>query len=122
MAALRTCIDDLLAGLGIDRAQESSISRDVRPTNQLEWARRMQQGLPRQVTREAKNGSARLRLVVGPEGKPTECKALGNSNGSTFGSYACESALKHARFEPAIDANGQAVVSLFVTTVTYDDR
>ena len=120
MAAMRTCLDDLLKQLGLDPAVQRSLSRQAKAVDQMEWARRTQEDLPPDVVRFGGRGRAHLRLIVGPDGKPTTCVAFRGSGAPGFGKYACDKALKYAHFEPALDANSQPVGTAYFTIVSYD--
>jgi hypothetical protein len=122
MAAMRTCIDDLLKKWGVDPFVQRSLSREAKAVSQMEWARRTQEDLPTDVFRFGGTGRAHLRLIVAPDGKTTACAAFRTSGAPGFGRYACDIALKYAHFDPALDANGQPVASAFFTTVSYDAR
>jgi hypothetical protein len=122
MAAMRTCLDDLLKQSGLDPAVQRSLSRQAKAVDQMEWARRTEEDLPPDIVRFGGTGRAHLRLIVGPDGKATACAAFQTSGAPDFGKYACEKALKYAHFEPALDANGQPAGSAFFTTVSYDVR
>lgn len=119
MDALRVCVDDLLTGLGLDPAPQRSLSRSLKPRDQMTLARKTQEGLPREVLKEAWRGRADIRIIVGPLGRPSSCGALGSSRETAFGKYACEMVMRYARYEPALDASGEPVASVYVTTITY---
>jgi hypothetical protein len=119
MAALRSCVDDLLTQVGVDPAVQRSLSRRARPIDQMAWARRLQRNLPPAVLRAGRSGRAFLRLLLGPDGKPTTCAPLRTSGAAGFPEYACDTTLKYARYEPALDANGQPVGTVVFSTVLY---
>jgi protein TonB len=119
LAVLRTCLDDLLKQLGVDPAVERSLSRQLKPIDEMAWLGRTQEDLPTEVLQVGGRGHAHLRLIVGPEGKPIRCAALGSSGASMFGNYACKMAMKYARFQPALDANSKPVTAIFAATVSY---
>lgn len=119
MGALRTCLDDLLKSWGVEPSVQRSLTRQAKAIDQMNWARRTQQGLPPDVVRAGGSGRAQLRLIVGPDGRATECRAVSTSGAPGFPDYACNTALRYARFAPAIDADGRPVATVFITTVSY---
>ena len=119
MVALRTCLDDLLKQWGLDPVVQRSLSRQAEAIDQMAWARRTQGGLPADIIRAGGSGRTHLRLIVGADGKPTMCVPLRTTGAPAFGEYACGVALKYACFEPALDAKGQPVGTVFSATVAY---
>lgn len=122
MAALRNCLDDLLKQAGLDPEVQRSLSKQAKAIDQIGWARRTQEGLPSEIVRAGGSGRAHVRLIVGSDGRPTTCIALRTSGAPGFGKYACDTALRYARFEPALDAQNRPVETAFFSTVAYEVR
>lgn len=119
MAALRTCLDNLKRRAGFDPVVQRSLSQKVVGFDQMNWARRAQGELPSEILRSRGSGYALLRVLVGSDGKVTACTSLRSSGAATFPKYACDTALKYARFKPAVDAHGKPVASATITKLTY---
>jgi len=45
-----------------------------------------------------------VRLIVGADGKPTSCNVQLEVRDADFQQVACETLMRNARFEPALDA------------------
>lgn len=119
MSAMRTCIDDLLAQWGVDPAKYRALSRDPRPIDLPGWAQKVQASYPADMVRAGRSGRVFIRLVVGADGRPTSCIPDKRSAETSFGEHACNTSMRHARFEPALDANGAPVASFYTTTLVY---
>ena len=120
MSAMRACLDDLLTSWGIDPAQQRTLSRRPEPVDLMRWARRVQSSYPSDMLRLGQSGRVRIRLVVGVDGTPTSCIAHEGSANLSFNEHACALTMRYARFEPALDADGAPIASLYETTITYD--
>lgn len=60
-----------------------------------------------------------LRLKVDARGRVAECVVQTSPGGSQFGSKNCSGLRRQARFEPALDAQGQPVESYFQMSITF---
>lgn len=111
MAAMRACLDELLVRWGIDPVQQRALSRQPEPIDLGDWLRRL--GHPDGSRPEGGSASYRIRLVVGADGKPSSCIPDADWSGTAFGERICETAMRLARFEPALDADGAPIASLY---------
>ena len=118
MSAMRACLDDLLAQWGIDPTQQRSLSRPPQPIDLTRWARRIQSSYPSDMLQVGRGGRVHISLVVGADGKPTSCIPQGYANPS-FKEHACGTTMRYARFEPALNADGAPVSSLYAMTLDY---
>ncbi len=119
MAAMRTCLDELMSHWEIDVAAHRSLSRKARPLNFQDLARRMQQNYPREMVRQGLAGYLNVRLSVSAEGQPTACHLQTPINHEVFEREACEGLMRHAKFSPALDAAGQPIASYYQTSILY---
>tara|TARA_B100000678_G_scaffold34429_2_gene25262 strand:+ start:1034 stop:1459 length:426 start_codon:yes stop_codon:yes gene_type:complete len=84
------------------------------PVNVNRWKRQIARDFP-SLQRFYGLPEMRLGLIVDARGAVTSCAALPLDKGSAAkGQSLCALIVKHARFEPARDAEGNAVRSLFV--------
>jgi hypothetical protein len=60
-----------------------------------------------------------LRLKVDAEGKVAECVVQSSPGSSLFGSKNCTGIRKYARFNPALDSQGQPVESYMQMSITF---
>jgi hypothetical protein len=119
MEALRACLRELVTHWGLDSAVQETLSRKVTPVRQADWARRVLNAYPVAMLRAGKSGRVPIRVIVGTDGKTVSCIAYEGFADPAFGQAACSSMMRHSRFEPALDAAGQPVVSYWVTTIVY---
>nr|WP_298899146.1 hypothetical protein [uncultured Altererythrobacter sp.] len=115
MAVMSECIDTLVSSWGLDPDVERNLSRRVIEPKSYRFMtsilRNMPIGPPQTTSR-----TFSIRLIVGAEGTPTGCVLLDEFRGSEFEEFACEQAQKHARFEPALDKDGNAVPTYAIVT------
>lgn len=119
MNAMRTCLDELLNHWGLDAAVQRTLSRRPKPLDQLAWAKKIQAAYPAEMLRKGRSGLANIRMIVGSDGKPTACIPNKDAPDRAFDEHTCEVMMRFAKFEPALDANGQPTASFWTTTVTY---
>jgi hypothetical protein len=120
MDAMRKCMDDVVRGWGLDPAVQSTLSRPVTPLNRAEVNALVAANDPPAAVR-ALGGIARvhIRLMVDAMGKPVDCTTWPTDQVPDFKVDACEIMLEKARYAPALDANGVAVPSYFVTSLVF---
>jgi hypothetical protein len=119
MNAMRACMDNLLTQWGIDPAQLRSLSRAPKPIDLPSWSRKVQEGYPTDMVRAGRSSRVYIRLIVGADGKPSSCIPDKSSSETSFGEHACDTSMRHARFEPALDINGTPVASFYATSIIY---
>ncbi|PEQ12066.1 hypothetical protein B2G71_13025 [Novosphingobium sp. PC22D] len=118
-AALRKCTDDLVSQWGLDPAVQAKLQR--RPIPKVSPSRWIgPQDYPLKALRKGEQAILIFRLLIDAEGEPTGCEILRAYAGfDEFSKSTCAHIRTRARFEPALDANGQAVPSYYVNTVRF---
>lgn len=119
MTALRTCTDDLMEQWGIDPATYGSKLRPAAPENQSRWGRRIIERYPSNMVRRGENGIVDVLLIVGPDGRAERCVVTAATAHPDLQEHACNGMLEHARFEPALDQDGQPTRDFWATTVIF---
>lgn len=119
MEAMRTCLDELVTHWGLDSAVQNTLTRKVQPIRQIDWQGKILGEYPTAMIREGKSGRVPVRVIVDTDGEPTSCVAREGFADPAFEQAACAGIMRHAHFEPALDAQGQPVVSYWGTTVVY---
>lgn len=119
MDAMRACIDELMTHWGIDVEAHRSLSRPVTPKDQRNWSQQLLQHYPTEMIRAGRNAYVRIRLIVGTDGKPSSCNVQIEAQHPVFQETACRILMRHARFEPALDARGSPIASYFTTAIIY---
>lgn len=119
MAVMRDCLDKLLGYWGIDVEAHRSLLRQVRPVEIERWSRELVERYPSNLLQDGEQAVVRIRMNISEVGRPTACTVQLSMSNSQFEELACALLLRHARFEPALDGNGDPIASYWVTQVTY---
>ena len=112
IAALNSCIDDLLAHWGLDVPAHKTRSRSAGP---IDLAGRFIVEPP--AKRLGRWGPARVRLAVSETGQVTECRVTLPPGDGPSEEIACARIREEFEFEPAFDKDGQPMMSYYVAKV-----
>ncbi len=74
---------------------------------------------PAAAIRAGEQGTTAFTIVVGPDGKPSECRVTGSSGSEVLDSATCTLVTQRFRYEPARDASGKAVTAEVTRRVTW---
>jgi TonB family protein len=119
MEAMRSCLDELLTHWGVDVDAHRTLSRPAMPKDMARWVRRVQEHYPADMLRARRGGYIRIRLMVSEAGEPTSCAVQIETPHDSFEETACDTLMRYARFEPALDARQQPIASYYVTAILY---
>ena len=119
MDVMRDCMDGLVTYWGFDPEQQRALTVAVKPDGIDDWARELQRRYPAPQLRDGAQAYVRVRMNVGADGNATACAVQSDFNDEAFNTLACELLMRHARFEPARDAAGNAVASFWTTGIVY---
>lgn len=91
---------------------------EAQPVDADQWQRQIARNIPGYVSFEGLP-AMRFGLLVTSTGAVRSCMALPvtedqQARGVARGHALCESFVEHARFEPALDADGQPIDSVFI--------
>lgn len=112
MAAMRKCTDELLTHWGIDLEAHRGLTRAVAPKSDPgEWIRTGD--YPSHLMFQGEQGLVQFRLSVGADGAPTQCHIQTSTRPKGFDKAVCDALMRRARFEPALDADGQPIASYY---------
>jgi protein TonB len=98
---------------------KKSLARGVQPKNQRSWAARIQENYPRRAAQEEIEGTVGVRVTVTAEGRATACQVTSSSGSSILDNAACTDLERYGRFDPALDADGNAISASWSTRITY---
>ncbi|QYJ07198.1 energy transducer TonB [Qipengyuania flava] len=96
-----------------------SKAQNASPRGQNGWARRIQSNYPRRAEREGIEGAVGVTVTVGANGRVAACSVTRSSGSSDLDSAACDGMTRYARFNPALDAAGNAIQDSWSTTIVY---
>ena len=113
MAVMNECIDTLVASRGLDPEVERNLSRRIIAPKSYRFMSSILRKFPNNDTTSASRTFG-MRLIVGAEGSPIGCNVLDELGESEFEAFACGHAQEHARFEPALDQDGEPVPSFVI--------
>ena len=99
--------------------QTPSQARAARPRNQNRWAGRIQDNYPRREQSRGIEGSVRMSVTVGPDGRVTACSVTGSSGSEGLDSAACEGMQRYAQYDAALDAAGNPTSATMTQTIQY---
>lgn len=74
---------------------------------------------PPSAAREEAQGTTATRLGVGPDGRVTSCEVTSSSGNAALDQAACRNLTRRARFEPALDRDGNPVAGSFSRRVRW---
>lgn len=80
---------------------------------------RVTTGYPARALREGLSGTVGLTVTVTPEGKATDCVVTQSSGHAELDYAACKEIQEKARFNPALDADGEPTSAQFSTKITF---
>ena len=119
VAALQTCMNDLLASWSVDPQTLMTTSRGVTPVDRNEWVRQVVEHFPQRALRQGRDATFSVSLLVGPDGKVARCSGTDALTNEDFEQVACAALTEYARFDPALDANGAPTFGFWSTTMVY---
>jgi protein TonB len=96
-----------------------SKARGVRTKNERSWAARIQENYPARAMREEIEGTVGVRVTVTPDGRATGCSVTGSSGSDILDTAACKDVERYARFDPALDDDGNPISASWSTRITY---
>lgn len=111
MDALRVCARQLADEWGVTFAEHMALSRVARQEGPFRWLG--SRGFQRRL---AEGSLWSLRLLVGEDGRAVDCRLSGAASAADA-EQACDMAKDRARFEPALDAEGNPARDYWVITV-----
>jgi protein TonB len=96
-----------------------SKARGVQPDGQSRWAARIQQNYPSAAIRRGIEGTVGVTVTVNTEGRVAGCSVSSSSGESSLDDAACKGMERYARFEPALDRNGNPISASWSTRIVY---
>lgn len=92
---------------------------DALPCNVDEWRDEVTGQYPYDALFKGHEGAVRIKGVVRPSGRFSECAVIKSSGNNALDQKACRSMTEYAQFQPARNTDGEAIFAMFETTVTY---
>ena len=100
-------------------AQGENRARGVQPIDMGDWALKIMGVYPSAALRNAEQGTVHMRIVVGATGAVTDCQVLDSRGSEALDEAACSGMLKHARYLPARNKQGEIVSAVTEQSIRY---
>lgn len=113
VAAMQACADDLLKVWGLDPEKHKTMTALPFPNPNPDGV--LPQGtIPFSEFGKLAGGANQVRLLIGADGKPTSCTIYSASLSQSLNERICSLAMQRASFQPAKDADGKPMASLWM--------
>lgn len=122
LTLLGPCKSKLESKRQAESSDSTKLSRGAVSTGQGQWAAKIQANYPAYLIREAKESSVGVAVQINPVGGVTFCEIVHHTGDPGFNNSACLAMMRHARFEPALDTNGNPTWGSYNTSITYRFR
>jgi hypothetical protein len=118
LAAMRTCMADLVKAWGLDPAQQEALSKHPVPVTSLtKWL--TPPDYPKEALAIGASAIVRFRIIVGADGLPTKCAIQQATLSPEFTKLTCDLLMARARFTPALDREGKPIASFYTNSVRW---
>lgn len=115
--ALAKCVDDLLTTWGVSSEKHRNLTAHVKPIgNAGDWANA--RDLPQNLRAPGFSTTIRFRLIVDAAGNVSSCH-IQEGDHPQLAELTCKLMMERAQFEPAVDANGDRIVSYWRNAVWW---
>ncbi|MEL6529210.1 MAG: energy transducer TonB [Pseudomonadota bacterium] len=101
------------------RPPKPSLARGASPKDQGVWARQIQMAYPKSAMLEEVQGSVGTKVDIDANGRVMGCVVTRSSGSAVLDMAACSGMQEYARFNPALDENGEPTGGDYRTTITY---
>lgn len=96
-----------------------SQARAAQRDGQNRWAARIQNNYPSRAVRQEIEGNVGMSVVIGADGRVTQCSVTASSGSSILDEAACDGMQRYARYQPALDAAGNPTTGRDSMTIVY---
>ena len=117
MSELQHCVEAKLREWGVDATALAALKR--RPQLRLDsWVR--YSDYPKDALAQKQGGTVVVRLATDKSGKVTDCAVVLSSGVTSLDDVTCRTALKRAKYKPAIGADGRRTSATFTNYAKFD--
>ncbi|WP_340586459.1 hypothetical protein [Erythrobacter alti] len=117
LQAMDTCMADLVQTWGIEPEELRRSVSSPTPVLEDRWRARVRNHYPRTGLRRSRNTAFPVVLLVGPDGRVLRCRSPNALGDEDFEAVACAALVEYARFDPALDANGEPTYGFWFTNM-----
>ncbi|MEM6856884.1 MAG: energy transducer TonB [Pseudomonadota bacterium] len=115
---LNQCTQDMVKSWGLDVDKHLTATRLPKWSNEASVVRRIVASYPSKALRRGEQAILQMRVIVDQSGKVTSCTIDEATRAGNVESPACAEMAK-AKFDPALDADGEAFTSYYSTSIIY---
>jgi TonB family protein len=116
--ALRQCSWDTVKSWGLSIEEQKGLTQKAYPSvPSSSWLN--SSDYPPEMLKQGYEGIVNFRLIVDASGVPISCHVQSSTRPKAFDDVVCQQVLKHARFHPALDAQGRPVKSYYRQAVYF---
>jgi TonB family protein len=115
---LNQCAQDFVGFWGLDQEKHRTATRMPYWTNETAMAPKFIDIIPFERIKPGERGIVRLRMIIDEAGKLVDCTVIEAPDVELVERPVCK-AMKQARFEPGLDADGKPMRSFYATTIIY---
>ncbi|WP_156313431.1 hypothetical protein [Erythrobacter sp. SG61-1L] len=112
---LRLCVDGLIKSWGRDPSVQRELTR--RPIPDPSSVDKLQKSYPPEMLKQLRNAFVPVRIMVDADGTATDCVIQRYTVDESFKGAICDNLV--SQFQPALDADGKPVPSVFLTSVIF---
>jgi len=117
MQVVCECSIDLMKSWGLDIERHRTMTRLAEPVGDFgSWL--ISSDYPVVSVLRGTEANLYVRMMVDETGAPTSCHVQATTS-PEFGEISCQGLMKRARFNPALDAAGVPMPSIFQTSINY---
>jgi Gram-negative bacterial TonB protein C-terminal len=118
MAALQTCMDELVTHWGVDVKRHAELTRRAVPLiSSGKWL--SASDYPMGLLNKGQPGIVNFRLSIDDKGVPSACHIQITLRERGFDDAVCKALIRKARFKPALDADKLPIASYYLSTVRF---
>lgn len=119
MGDLQACTNELISRWSEQASSPSEGGTLAYSVNQEDWAKKIQVEYPFHLLMSGQEATLAVRVTVNANGRASFCEIVDYSGPASFNDTACLLMLRHSRFSPATNSNGEPVPALWQTRITY---
>jgi protein TonB len=96
-----------------------SKARGASPKDQQRWTQQIMDNYPARAVNEGAEGTVGINVTIGADGRVSACSVTSSSGSRDLDSAACQNFQRYARFNPALDRDGNPITAPYSTRITY---
>ncbi|WP_114521115.1 energy transducer TonB [Altererythrobacter sp. ZODW24] len=118
-AELKDCQSKMVAAWGLDASALGNVAQRAKPKNPSMWV--TSRDIPKVILqrRITQKTVVKFRLSISANGTVDRCTTIEESPEALLNELTCELVAKRARFEPALDKDGEPAADFYISSVRW---